>query len=100
MEKDEVRRTVARYDALARAADDYRPPAAQLPVTFFAADRREGEELTLGWRDVLGQHLDVSRIGGTHLSIVKAPRVEKLARDISERIVHYTPNLNLTDANP
>ena len=74
--------------------------AAQLPVTYFAADRLEGEDVALGWREVLGRQLEVSRIGGSHLSIVKPPLVDKLARDISARIGRYTPNLSFTAANP
>jgi thioesterase domain-containing protein len=69
-------------------------------VTYFAADRREGEDVALGWRELLGRHLEVSRIGGSHLSIVKAPLLEKLARDISVRIGRYAPNLSFTAANP
>ncbi|WP_346949909.1 amino acid adenylation domain-containing protein, partial [Dyella sp.] len=100
LDADEVKRTVALYEACGRAADDYRPPAAQLPVTYFAADRHEGDEVSLGWRDLVGRHLEVSRIGGSHLSIVSAPLNEKLARDISARIGRYTPNLSFTAASP
>ena len=100
VDAEQVRSTAALYEACGRAADDYRPPVAQLPVTYFAADRREGEDVALGWRELLGRHLEVSRIGGSHLSIVKAPLVEKLARDISVRIARYAPNLSFTAANP
>jgi thioesterase domain-containing protein/acyl carrier protein len=86
LDEAQVRRTLALYQASAKAADEYRAPPARAAVTFFAADRAEGDDLTLGWNEVLGKHLRVARIGGTHLSIVRPPYIEKLARDIAGRL--------------
>ena len=94
----QVKRTVALYEAGARAGDDYRPPAARLPVTFFAADRAEGEEVSLGWRDLLGKNLEVVKIGGTHLSMVRPPLAGKLAQQMAHRMQLHAPGLAYTAA--
>jgi amino acid adenylation domain-containing protein len=86
LDDGQVRRTVALYEATARAADSYRAPVAGLPVTFFSAARGEGEDVSLGWRDLLGPTLDIVRIGGSHLSIVRPPLLDRLAREIAGRI--------------
>ncbi|HSI52112.1 MAG TPA: amino acid adenylation domain-containing protein, partial [Ideonella sp.] len=79
----QVKRIVALYVAGAKAADAYRPPLIAAPVSFYAAARREGEDLTLGWAALLGKRLRVTPIGGSHHTIVKPPHLEKLAREIS-----------------
>ena len=65
-------------------------------MTFFAADRGADEDPSLGWSELLGKHLDVIRIGGSHLSIVKPPYLEKLAREISLRIKTRSPSDELS----
>nr|WP_231873860.1 non-ribosomal peptide synthetase [Luteibacter rhizovicinus] len=99
LDAGQVARTLALYRASARAADDYRALPAKAPVTFFAADRGEGDDLTLGWNDLLGKHLRVSRIGGSHLSIVRPPYIEKLARDIAGRLHSHAPKIELSSVN-
>ncbi|WP_250633689.1 non-ribosomal peptide synthetase, partial [Pinirhizobacter soli] len=93
-----VRRVLAVYQAGAKAAADYEAPPAGVTVTFFAADRAAGEDVTFGWADLLGERLEVTRIGGSHLSIVKPPRIDKLAREISGRIKRHFPSTELSSA--
>jgi thioesterase domain-containing protein/acyl carrier protein len=95
----QVMRTLSLYQSSAKAADDYRALPAKAPVTYFAADRAEGDDLTLGWNELLGKHLRVSRIGGSHLSIVRPPYIEKLARDIAGRLHSHSPKIELTSVN-
>jgi amino acid adenylation domain-containing protein len=99
LDPGQVRRTLALYQASAKAADDYQAPPAKAPVTFFAADRGEGDDLTLGWSDLLGKHMRVSRIGGSHLSIVQPPYIEKLAREIAGRLHSHAPKIELSSVN-
>jgi thioesterase domain-containing protein len=81
-----VRRILAVYHAGGKAAEQYVAPLSAASVTFFAADRGEGEDVAFGWREVLGDRLEVTSIGGSHLSIVRSPFIEKLAREISGRL--------------
>jgi thioesterase domain-containing protein len=91
-----VRRMLAVYRAGANAAETYDAPPVNVPVTYFAADRGDSEHLALGWGDLLGAHLDVVKIGGSHHSIVKPPHIEKLAREISRRIRSHSPTDELS----
>jgi amino acid adenylation domain-containing protein len=91
-----VRRMLAVYQAGANAAEAYEAQAVDVPVTYFAAERDEGEDLTSGWQDLLGPRLDVVRIGGSHHSIVKPPHIEKLAREIARRIRSHSPSGELS----
>jgi amino acid adenylation domain-containing protein len=93
-----VRRVLAVYQAGAKAAAAYEAPPAGVKVTFFAADRTPDEDVTFGWGDLLGEYLEVTRIGGSHLSIVKPPRIDKLAREISGRIKRHFPSNELSSA--
>jgi thioesterase domain-containing protein len=91
-----VRRMLAVYQAGANAAEAYEASPLDVPVTYFAAERDEGEDLTSGWQELLGQRLDVVRIGGSHHSIVKPLHIEKLAREISRRIRSHSPSGELS----
>jgi amino acid adenylation domain-containing protein len=91
-----VRRILAVYRAGGKAAEQYAAPPAAVTVTFFAADRNEGEDVTFGWRDVLGDRLEVMSIGGSHLSIVKPPLIETLAREISGRLRRRSQSAELS----
>jgi thioesterase domain-containing protein len=86
------------YQAGTKAAEAYDAPPAKTRVTFFAADRNEGEDLSFGWSGVLGDRLEVIRIGGSHRSIVKSPHIEKLAREIARRIRSHSPSSELSFA--
>ncbi|MGA7437302.1 MAG: amino acid adenylation domain-containing protein [Luteibacter sp.] len=86
LDVDDVKRFVGIYQVGGKAGDEYLPPVAKLPVTYFAAERREGDDVSLGWHDLIGRYLDVVRIGGTHTSIVRPPLADRLAREISQRI--------------
>jgi amino acid adenylation domain-containing protein len=91
-----VRRMLAVYRAGAQAAEAYETPVAKLRVTFFAADRQEGEDPSLGWSELLGERLELARIGGSHWSIVRPPQLEKLAREIARRIRTHSPSGELS----
>jgi thioesterase domain-containing protein len=87
---------LAVYRAGAQAAEAYETPVAKLRVTFFAADRQEGEDPSLGWSELLGERLELARIGGSHWSIVRPPQLEKLAREIARRIRTHSPSGELS----
>jgi len=90
-----VKRILALYQAGAKAAETYRAPPAAVNVNFFAADRYEGEDMALGWSDLLGERLEVTSIGGSHFSIVRPPHIKKLAREISGKIKRDAPSAEL-----
>ncbi|MDF4005205.1 amino acid adenylation domain-containing protein [Luteibacter sp. PPL552] len=96
----DVKRFVDIYRTSGKAGDDYLPPAARVPVTYFAAERREGEDVSLGWHDLVGAHLDVVRIGGTHTSIVRPPLADRLARELSRRLRHDAATAHRTAITP
>jgi thioesterase domain-containing protein len=96
METALLRRMLAVYQAGANAAAAYDAPPAEMRVSFFAADRSEAEDPSLGWRDLLGDRLEVTRIGGSHWSIVRPPQLEKLAREIARRIRSRSPSGELS----
>ena len=87
VEMDMVKRILALYRAGSQAAVSYHTPPPATPVTLFTADRAAGEDATLGWADLLGTHLQVEPVGGTHASIVRPPWVEKLATAIFRVII-------------
>jgi len=80
----------------AKAAIEYETPLVPVTVILLTADHHGVEDATLGWSDVLGQHLHVTRIGGSHMSIVKSPHIEKLAHEISNRIKRYSARIELS----
>ncbi|RUL78905.1 non-ribosomal peptide synthetase [Dyella choica] len=91
-----MKRVLAVYRAGAAAGVGYEAPPITTTVTYFAADRGEGEDASYGWSALLGEGLEVTRIGGSHVSIVKPPRIEKLARAITQRIRRRLPNAALS----
>ena len=93
-----ARQMLAVYRAGAHAAQTYEAPAAKVRVTFFAADRHEGDDPVLGWGELLGERVDLIKIGGSHLSIVKPPHIEKLAREIARRITSHSSRTELSFA--
>jgi thioesterase domain-containing protein len=86
VDMDMVKRILSVYQAGAHAAASYQAPPPATTVTLFAADRAAGEDLSLGWGDLLGAHLQVEPIGGTHVSIVRPPWIEKLGAAIFQAI--------------
>ena len=61
----------------------------ELPITpcLFTADE-EGEVCaSASWKDYKGPHPHIVPIGGTHQSIVRTPHVEKLAMEITKRLL-------------
>jgi len=91
-----LKRVLAVYGAGAKAAMAYQAPSVPTTVTYFAADRSDGEDVSFGWGELLGDGLEVTRIGGSHTSIVRAPRIEKLAREIARRLGRRSPSAELS----
>ncbi|MFC5743592.1 non-ribosomal peptide synthetase [Dyella tabacisoli] len=91
-----MKRVLAVYRAGATVAVEYEAPSTATTVTYFAADRGEGEDVSFGWGELLGDSLEIMRIGGSHTSIVKAPRIEKLAREIARRLRRRSPSAELS----
>jgi thioesterase domain-containing protein/acyl carrier protein len=79
------------YFAHANAAITYQAPLMPMAVSLFVADEQRGEDTTMGWGELLGKNLEMIRIGGNHLSIVKSPHIEKLAREMSGRLKRPFP---------
>jgi amino acid adenylation domain-containing protein len=79
----QVKRILAVYCAGAQAANEYQPQAGTCTVYLYTADRAGVDDTSLGWAATLGAQLQVSKIGGTHFSIVRTPHIEKLGRAIS-----------------
>jgi thioesterase domain-containing protein len=79
----QVKRILAVYRAGDVAANEYQPQAMAVKVNLYTADRDGIGDATLGWDLTLGTSLRVTKIGGTHHSIVKAPHIERLANEIS-----------------
>jgi len=84
------------YFAHANAAIKYKAPLAPVAVSLFMADEHRGDDVTMGWGELLGEQLEVMRIGGNHLSIVKPPYIEKLAREISGKLKRHFPPAELS----
>jgi amino acid adenylation domain-containing protein len=91
-----VKRVLAVYCAGMTAAAAYEAPLIATAVTYFAADRGDGEYASFGWSELLGDVLEVTRIGGNHMSIVKPPHIEKLAQEIRRRLGHRSPSTELS----
>jgi thioesterase domain-containing protein len=93
IEMDAVKRILALYRAAARAAVNYQAPimaSATTTVSLFAADRPAEEDETLGWGSLLGERLQVMKIGGTHMTIVRPPHIAKLGAAISRTLSYCT----------
>jgi len=91
-----VKQILAVHVGGAKAAIEYETPATEATVILLTADDHDVEDPTLGWGDLLGERLHVTRIGGSHMSIVKPPYIEKLAHEISNRIKRYSASAELS----
>ncbi|MCW7541984.1 thioesterase domain-containing protein [Aquabacterium sp. A7-Y] len=87
----ELRQALAANRASARLVGDYRVPSLDLPVHLFTADDGHGEDASRGWRPVAGRQLQLSRVGGSHASIMKLPHVARLAAAIARVLPRRAP---------
>jgi thioesterase domain-containing protein len=71
------------YRACMDAARRYAPQRLSMPVHLLAADRASGQDASCGWGTLLGKQLYVSEVGGTHVSMLKQPHVQRLADRIA-----------------
>jgi len=88
-----VRKHLAIAHAMTEATAMYCLPSLPVPVHLFTATERKnsaGENLgpSLGWASLLGHHLSVIPIGGTHSTILESPYVEQLGQAISDALTH------------
>jgi amino acid adenylation domain-containing protein len=69
------------YRAIIHAAQEYRPEPLQTAVHLFSAngDPTTGSDSSHGWRPLLGKHLKVRLISGTHIKLMEVPHVRLLA---------------------
>jgi amino acid adenylation domain-containing protein len=80
------RRHLAVLHRIALAAMRYSAPAIPLPITLFTADHEDTADQTLGWKEVPDIQLQISHIGGSHLSMMELPHGQKLGAAISEAL--------------
>jgi amino acid adenylation domain-containing protein len=92
----ELRRSFDLYLADIRAVENYRPPASSIPLVLLRAenagclnlDVRDGEreelETTPGWSRLTTDKLDLQRVPGDHLTMMRAPHVAALAEILRE----------------
>jgi thioesterase domain-containing protein len=78
-----LRRHLAVRQGILQAVVNYALPRLGIPIHLFTAALKDGADVSLGWRDVSGDYLTVIPIGGTHLSIVTPPHIQKLGQSIS-----------------
>jgi len=84
MDIETMRRYLAVGLALMKALPTYSVSALSVPVHLFTAVEERGRpDPTLGWRDVIGDHLRVTVTGGTHMTMMEAPHIEHLGRALS-----------------
>lgn len=84
----QVRRMVRLFRACEDAEAAYRPPPYDGPLTLIVArdEARGGWEHDLGWGRFVTGGIEILEIPGDHLSIVRPPYVERLAREIGARL--------------
>jgi hypothetical protein len=85
---EDLHRIIDLFAACDEAAEQYRLPAYDGSLTLIVADDEPQHELgpDLGWGAVAGIRLDVQRLPGTHLTIVRPPHVGELARQMRRRL--------------
>jgi len=94
-----VKQIFAVHVAGAKAGVAYETPPITATVMLLTAGQHGAADATLGWGDLLGENLHVTRIGGSHMSIVKSPHIEKLAHAISSGIKRYSAHTELSYAD-
>ncbi|EWY35687.1 hypothetical protein N825_36055, partial [Skermanella stibiiresistens SB22] len=84
--RDQVAGMLAVFRANLTAADGFAPSVGGAPLHVWVTDAlaaRPGLPTDLGWSAVTTGPVTIHRIAGDHASIVKAPLVEELARDLN-----------------
>ncbi len=79
----EVRRRCAVANHLTHACLRYFPPTLPVDVHLFAAEQPSREDMTNGWRSVLGPRLEAKTLDGTHMSIMQR---DTSIREIADRM--------------
>ncbi|MBV8466230.1 MAG: amino acid adenylation domain-containing protein, partial [Burkholderiales bacterium] len=82
LELDLVLRHLTLRHAIFCAMRDYVRHPIPLPVTLFAASSGAPADRSLGWRAVLGDRLRLTPVQGDHYSMMEAPHIADLAREI------------------
>jgi thioesterase domain-containing protein/acyl carrier protein len=81
---EQVRGFLDRHRILSQASRTYRPQPLPMPVHLLAADDLPGQDPSRGWAAMMGEQVHITRIGGTHQSMMEQPLVERLAAAISQ----------------
>src|SRR4051812_44366481 len=74
-------------EVLYRAAANYRPRPCEGHVTLIRSSERTvgfGRELDLGWKEVLGEQIEIRETPGNHYTIYMHPNVDALAHKMNE----------------
>jgi thioesterase domain-containing protein len=65
------------------AVGDYRPAPIDCRTVLFSARDEQRTDDSLGWRELLGDRLEIVPVGGSHQSMVRAPNASPLGRALS-----------------
>jgi thioesterase domain-containing protein len=86
LELTEVRRWTRNYKAIGAMFVNYHPLPMSVPTYLFTAERSV-DDPSLGWKSLVGDHIHLDTIGGTHMGIIQEPHVGKLARAMSQALL-------------
>jgi thioesterase domain-containing protein len=91
IDADELRRCLGVAFATQQALFGYRPLPIDLPVSLFVAADEVRDDSTAAWQALLGRHLGVIPVPGTHLSMVEPPHAAELAGRLSDALAATAP---------
>jgi thioesterase domain-containing protein len=77
----EVRRWAGNMRFMLELGSRYQPRPVRLTTHLYLSD--EDAPADRGWVDLLGERLQITHIGGSHLGIIQQPHVQKLAQAMS-----------------
>ncbi len=86
IDADELRRCLGVAFATQQALFGYRPLPIDLPVSLFVAAAEVRDDSTAAWQALLGRHLGVVPVPGTHMSMVEPPHAADLAGRLSDAL--------------
>jgi amino acid adenylation domain-containing protein len=72
---------------LLNCADHYEPPHLPIKINLYTGSATAAADDFGGWRSLVGDRVKSETIGGTHLSIMRLPYVQDLARSISRELI-------------
>ncbi|KAF1006890.1 MAG: Tyrocidine synthase 3 [Luteibacter sp.] len=75
---------------IGRACAAYTPPPLVLDVDLFSASEPAREDRSNGWADVIGACLDVTRMEGSHMSIMQDETLIRRVTDVMNRAMMGT----------